>query len=91
MEFKEVSPDSFVLKEKFLLDWYGMKRIVYYESDYPLHITVKDKGTYVNYPTQKIKVYKPVFNKKKIQDKMEYRALIQIIRRVLSDPYFQWL
>ena len=87
MEFEEIN-HTFLKREKYLLVWYGKKRQVYYHSHFKEHITVIDNGIYINYPTNKIKIYKPLFQQEKRQQAMERRAINLVLRRLI--PYYEW-
>ena len=36
------------------------------------------------------KIYRPIFQKDKIQQEMERRAINLILQQITGDPYFQW-
>jgi hypothetical protein len=95
MIFKEISMDELIPEEKYRIHYRKIVKIGRYAERTPydyLYFKGKDSIFIPLSLYEPISYYclffKPVFQKEKIQQAMEQRALILILRKLIGDPFF---
>ena len=98
MQFKEISMDELIPEEKYRIHYRKIVKVGRYAQLTPydyLYFKGKDPIFIPLSLYEPISYYclffKPVFQKEKIQQAMEQRALTLILQRILGDPFFHWL
>ena len=97
MRFKEISMDELIPEEKYRIDYRKTIKIgryvqltpynyLYFKGKEPIFIPLSLYEPISYYCL----FFKPVFQKEKIQQAMEQRALALILQRILGDPFFKW-
>lgn len=97
MRFKEISVDELIPEEKYRIHHRKIVRIGRYAERTPydyLYFKGKDPIFIPLSLYEPLSYYclffKPIFQKEKIQQTMEQRALTLVLQRVLGDPFFIW-
>jgi hypothetical protein len=95
--FKEISVDELVPEEKYRIHYYKKVKVgryaqltpydyLYFKGKDPIFIPLSLYDPIEYYCL----FFQPIFQKDKIQQAMEQRALNLILQWILSDPYFLW-
>jgi hypothetical protein len=97
MRFKEISVDELVPEEKYRIHYHKTVRVgryaqltpydyLYFKGKNPIFIPLSLYDPIEYYCL----FFQPIFQKDKIQQEMEQRALNLILQRLLGDPFFSW-
>jgi len=97
MRFKEISVDELVPEEKYRIHYHKTVRVgryaqltpydyLYFKGKNPIFIPLSLYDPIHYYCL----FFQPIFQKDKIQQAMEQRALNLILQRTLGDPFFIW-
>lgn len=96
MQFNEIHPHSLKPNEEYKIkckdQLFRATFNKYREYNFPEFINIK-QGEFRFPPTCFMGgniYYQPIFQKEKIQQNMERRALLLIIRKITGDQYFEW-